>query len=91
MAEWLNSFEASIASAAASLGPTGEMLLRLVLAAISGALVGLERELRGRQAGFRTNILVCLGSTMVMVVSVGFASHTWANEPILRIDPARIA
>lgn len=92
MAEWFNGLESSISSAAAALGPTGEMLLRLILATVAGALVGLERELRGRQAGFRTNILVCLGSAIVMVVSVSFASHGWEeNETILRIDPSRIA
>lgn len=92
MAEWFNALESSISSAAASLGPTGEMLLRLILATFAGALVGLERELRGRQAGFRTNILVCLGSAIVMVVSVAFSSHAWSqNESMLRIDPSRIA
>lgn len=92
MVEWFNDFEMGISSAAAALGPTGEMLLRIILATVAGALVGLERELRGRQAGFRTNILVCLGSAIVMVVSVSFASHDWTmNETVLRIDPARIA
>src|SRR5438034_3757584 len=78
---------------AASLGFTGEALLRLLLSAIAGGLVGLERELRGRQAGFRTNLLVCLGSTLTMLVSLNFALHHWPlNRGInLNIDPARIA
>lgn len=51
----------------------------LVSALLSGAL-GLERELRHKHAGIRTNILVGLGSTLVMLVSTHF-----------QIDPARIA
>jgi putative Mg2+ transporter-C (MgtC) family protein len=56
--------------------------------------VGLERELRGREAGFRTNLLVCVGSALVMLVSVRFAMHPWkqANGNYnINIDPARIA
>jgi putative Mg2+ transporter-C (MgtC) family protein len=78
-------------------GPSGwpvAMFARLVLAMIAGGLVGLERELRGRQAGFRTNLLVCLGSALVMIVSISFATHAWdPHSPniALNIDPARIA
>src|SRR3954471_8155702 len=73
-----------------------EHVLRLLLAATAGGLIGIERELRGRQAGFRTNLLVCLGSALVMIVSVNFAIHRWqaqsANQGInINIDPARIA
>jgi putative Mg2+ transporter-C (MgtC) family protein len=70
-----------------------DSLARLVVAMIAGGLVGLEREVRGRQAGFRTNLLVALGSCLVMIVSISFASHDW-NHPAnvnLNIDPARIA
>jgi putative Mg2+ transporter-C (MgtC) family protein len=72
---------------------TFELCMRLVLAIIAGGLVGLERELRGRQAGFRTTILVCLGSALVMVVSVSFASRHWPHDIGINvnIDPARIA
>src|SRR5438094_10626683 len=78
---------------AASLGFTGEALLRLLLSAVAGGLIGLERELRGRQAGFRTNLLVCLGSALVMLVSVSFASKDWPHRSgvNINIDPARIA
>ena len=44
-----------------------EELLRLLLAALVGGMVGLEREVRGRQAGFRTNILVCVGSALTII------------------------
>src|SRR3954464_13804718 len=62
----------SIRSWGQSHSDTFELFLRLVLAIVAGGLVGLERELRGRQAWFRTTILVCLGSALVMVVSVSF-------------------
>ena len=70
-----------------------EYAARLLLAMIAGGLVGIERELRGRQAGFRTNILVCVGSCLTMIVSINFASRPWPHEPNvnMNIDPARIA
>src|SRR3982751_5325636 len=76
--------------------PIWETATRILLAAIFGGLIGLEREVRGRQAGFRTYILVCVGSALVMVVSIQFAAHQWtaqsANQGInINIDPARIA
>jgi putative Mg2+ transporter-C (MgtC) family protein len=79
--------------AAAALGWPGEAMLRLLLAAAAGALVGLEREVRGRQAGFRTNLLVALGSALVMLVSIQMARIGWRPPAPLNItvDPARIA
>ena len=71
-----------------------EYAARLVMAMIAGGLVGMERELRGRQAGFRTNILVCVGSALTMIVSISFASRVWPrndDDVNLNIDPARIA
>lgn len=70
-----------------------EQVGRLLLAAVAGGLVGLERELRGRQAGFRTNLLVCVGSALVMIVSTSFATRPWehAANINLNIDPSRIA
>jgi putative Mg2+ transporter-C (MgtC) family protein len=57
-----------------------------------GGAIGFERELRGRAAGLRTMILVCLGSTLVMIVS-GQLTHIEgdASASIVRVDPARIA
>lgn len=49
-----------------------QLFTRLILAAILGALFGLEREFHHKKAGMRTNILVSLGSALVMVVSVLF-------------------
>ena len=47
-----------------------EMLLRLGLAALLGLLLGLDRELRGHDAGIRTHALVSLSSAMIMVSSL---------------------
>jgi putative Mg2+ transporter-C (MgtC) family protein len=90
---FVTGLDAQINAAAASLGAPLEGVLRLTLASAVGGLVGVERELRGREAGFRTNLLVCLGSALVMLVSTGFAFRTWPQQPgvNLNIDPARIA
>src|SRR5688572_425765 len=78
---------------ALSLGWPLEAALRLICAVVAGGLVGLEREVRGRQAGFRTNVLVCLGSALVMIVSIHFAYVPWPQHAgvNINIDPARIA
>ncbi len=47
----------------------GEIMLKLVVAAALGGLIGLERETHGRPAGLRTNILVCVGAALVMAVA----------------------
>jgi putative Mg2+ transporter-C (MgtC) family protein len=46
-----------------------EITLKLLLALALGGLVGIERESSHKPAGFRTNILICLGATMVMILS----------------------
>lgn len=86
-------WDAQIRTWAAGLGWPVEGLLQLFLAAIAGGLVGLEREVRGRQAGFRTNMLVCMGSALVMLVSTQFANFSRPGSAGVNItvDPARIA
>jgi putative Mg2+ transporter-C (MgtC) family protein len=70
-----------------------ELLFRLFLAVVLGGLIGLEREFHGRAAGFRTHILVCLGSTIIMMASMQiyerYADLTSNN--VIRVDPGRIA
>lgn len=58
-----------------------ELVIRLVAAVILGALVGIEREIVHKPAGLRTNILVCLGSSLITIVSTYYYT----------IDPARLA
>ncbi len=62
--------------------PNSEIVLRLVISAIIGGIIGAEREMNNRPAGLRTHILVTLGSTLIMLVSIdGFTTA----------DPARLA
>ena len=48
---------------------TASVLLRLVLAMLFGGVIGLERGRKGRAAGFRTYMLVCLGAALTMLLS----------------------
>lgn len=68
----------------------GTALIRLGLALVLGALVGLEREQGERAAGIRTHTLVALGSCLIMIVSAfGFADILGTRAVVL--DPSRIA
>jgi putative Mg2+ transporter-C (MgtC) family protein len=68
-----------------------EMLLRLVAALVSGALIGYERSFHGRPAGLRTHVLVCLASSLLMLVTV-FEMHWVKTGPAeIRLDPTRMA
>jgi putative Mg2+ transporter-C (MgtC) family protein len=61
-----------------------QLLLRLLLAAALGGMIGLEREHSGKPAGFRTNMLICLGAALITEVS--FSVAFTGNG-----DPGRIA
>src|SRR5262245_48009409 len=58
--------------------------LKLILAAVLGGIIGIEREIRDKPAGLRTNILICVGSTLFMSISTKVAE-------MLGGDPTRIA
>ncbi len=69
-----------------------EPYIRLVIAVLIGGVIGLDRAYRGRAAGFRTHILVCLASCLLMVLT----DFQWMQIPshyveMVRIDPARMA
>ena len=64
-----------------------EMIMRLILAMVLGGLVGWEREIYHKPAGFRTHILVCLGACLFTVISFTFPSGPGFNS----LDPSRIA
>jgi putative Mg2+ transporter-C (MgtC) family protein len=69
-----------------------EALLRLALAATLGGLIGVERELRERQAGLRTHLLVALGSALFTIVGAyGFHEFVDSGASVVRTDPTRIA
>jgi len=60
-----------------------ELMLQLVLATLLGGAIGLERELGGKPAGLRTNILICIGSALYTKLSITMAGGT--------ADPTRVA
>lgn len=64
------------------------IFFRLVLAAVLSGVVGFEREYHGRAAGFRTHILVCVGSTLMMLTSMHIFDVYYGKIPC---DPARLA
>jgi len=78
-------------SAVPSLG-WDDNLARLSLAAVLGGAIGFERELRDREAGLRTHLLVCLGSALFTIVSAyGFRDFLTSGDQVIRADPTRIA
>ena len=66
-----------------------DLVERLLLAAALGGLIGLEREVHGKPAGFRTNLLICVGSALLTDLSVVIAMT--ADPATTNADPARIA
>jgi putative Mg2+ transporter-C (MgtC) family protein len=59
-----------------------EFWLRLGTAILCGGIVGLERQLRGKAAGIRTSILICLGTQLFVALGASFAGD--------RVDPTRV-
>jgi putative Mg2+ transporter-C (MgtC) family protein len=71
---------------------TAEALLRLLLAAGLGGAVGLERELRDHEAGFRTHLIVSLGACVFTLVSAyAWTDWTFSTASGVVFDPTRIA
>lgn len=67
-----------------------DFALRLFVAGVMGVLIGLERECRAKEAGYRTHFLVALGSALMMIVSqYGFMEVL--KTDLIRLDPSRIA
>lgn len=67
-----------------------DFVLRLCVAGLCGTLIGLDREYRVKDAGFRTHFLVAMGSALIMIVSqYGFADIL--THPGVGLDPSRIA
>ena len=70
------------------------MLLRLAIAAVLGSAIGVERELREREAGLRTHLLVALGAALFTIVSAyGFDDVLGKSGPsvLVRLVPSRVA
>ncbi len=83
--EWLDPFSTHYDELA--------IIWRLVLATTLGGLIGIEREIHGRPAGFRTHLLVALGACLMMIVSeiFFFKYEAFDSESVIRLDPARVA
>lgn len=69
--------------------PQSEVFLRIGLAALLGAIIGLEREFDNQPAGLRTNIILVLGSCLAMILSIQI-SQQFVSQGI-QGDPARLA
>jgi putative Mg2+ transporter-C (MgtC) family protein len=69
-----------------------EVLLRVVLAGVFGGAIGAEREIREREAGLRTHMLVSIGAALFTLVSAyGFSDFHFSNASGITYDPTRIA
>jgi putative Mg2+ transporter-C (MgtC) family protein len=69
-----------------------EILVRLAVAACLGGVIGIERELREREAGFRTHMLVSVGAALFTLVSAyAWTDFTFSNSSGVTFDPTRIA
>jgi len=70
---------------------TLQILIRLIVALLAGAMIGYERSFRGRPAGFRTHALVCTASCLLMLVTVYEAHWVQTAANMIRLDPTRMA
>lgn len=67
-----------------------EITIRVLLAAMFGAFIGLERERKDWAAGLRTHMMVSVGSCLIMIVS-SFGFSDILGTPNVNLDPSRIA
>jgi putative Mg2+ transporter-C (MgtC) family protein len=70
--------------------PEHQIIIRLMVAAVLGSAVGIERERLNWVAGLRTHMLVCVGSTLFMIVSAFGFMDVLTNERVA-LDPSRVA
>jgi len=70
---------------------TTEIITRLLLGAMFGGIIGFERSSHGRPAGFRTHLLVCVASVLIMIVSEYYHYLSVWDPSYVRVDPARLA
>lgn len=79
-----------------SVAPLGDVIAfhefagRVLFAAGCGFLVGLDREIKGKPLGVRAYILVAIGSSALMAVTLNFGLSSIAQDPALSIDPTRL-
>lgn len=70
---------------------TAEIILRLLLGSVFGGIIGFERYAHGRAAGFRTHLLVCVASVLIMIISEYYHYLSLWDPSYIRVDPARLA
>lgn len=70
---------------------SSEIIIRLLLGTLFGGVIGFERQVHGRPAGFRTHILVCIAAVLIMLVSEYYQYLSGIDPSYIRIDPGRIA
>lgn len=68
-----------------------DFIIRILAAAVIGGVIGLEREYRAKEAGFRTHFLVALGSALFTVVSQFGFEQTDGGTSHISLDPSRVA
>ena len=67
-----------------------DFVIRLLVAGILGAIIGLDREYRAKEAGYRTHFLVSLGSALIMIVSQ-YGFQEIIKESSVTLDPSRVS
>jgi len=67
-----------------------DFIIRIGVAGLLGAMIGIEREIRSKEAGLKTHFLVAVGSALIMVVSK-YAFSDIVFEEHMSLDPSRIA
>ena len=67
-----------------------DFVLRLFVAGMMGVVIGLEREYRSKEAGYRTHFMVALGSALMMIVSQ-YGFDDVLKTDLVRLDPSRVA
>ena len=68
-----------------------DLIIRILVGGALGGIIGLEREKRAKEAGFRTHFLVAVGSTLISVISAFGYDKVADIIPIARYDPSRLA
>ncbi|MCT4671772.1 MAG: MgtC/SapB family protein [Prolixibacteraceae bacterium] len=67
---------------------TQDMIFRIIISMFLGLVIGIERETQRQPAGLRTHTLICVGSTLLMLISIFIPQHYYG---IYNLDPTRIA
>lgn len=82
---WSNTVDGYIVNWFNNLGMLGNfalIILSLLLATLFGGIIGYQREINGHAAGFRTHILIALGSAVIMILSIYGISNTGTRDPM---------